>query len=284
MPFVIFSQGNKEETWKHEKDKLKYKKSDKYDGPEDWQGSYPASMSQEDYYSSGSGSSASGGSSSSQGSSSQYTPQQIKRDRQKRYEGLERGGGSGTVPYDPTVERYDPIELPDIDPPDLPDVDLPDIDPPTIPIGFWKLLLFILIFAVVITIAYLIIKNKQPTNKKVIVEVENDWNPEVITKTELELRLEEAMKKEDYRECIRIYFTFILKELIRKSWISWRKEKTNYHYVLEMHKQENASHFNECVRIYDLVWYGDYKIDREIFELLKPSLEDYYQSLNPVNE
>lgn len=115
-------------------------------------------------------------------------------------------------------------------------------------------------------------------------DVENDWNPEVISKTELELRLEEAVEREDYRECVRIYFTFILKELIRKGWINWKKEKTNYHYVLEMHKRENAAHFNECVRIYDLVWYGDYNIDQDIFGLLQPSFENYYKSLDPVNE
>ena len=51
-----------------------------------------------------------------------------------------------------------------------------------------------------------------------------------------------------------------------------------------MHKRENASHFNECVRVYDIVWYGDYKIDREIFELLQPTFENYYKSLDPVNE
>ena len=66
--------------------------------------------------------------------------------------------------------------------------------------------------------------------------------------------------------------------------INWKKQKTNHHYIIEMSKQESALQFNECVRIYDLVWYGEYNIDNDIYELLKPSLEDYYKSLNPVNE
>lgn len=280
VPVLYLAQDKKEKVWKNEKDYLEYRKTDKYEGPNDWYGSYPADM-KSDESSSGYGSSGNSGSQYSPGV--QYTPQQIQKDRQKRYKGYDRGGGKGTLKRDPKVEEPDPIEIPDVD---APDIDLPnvDLDAPSIPLGFWKILLFIIIGALILWLAYVLIKNKKAPNPKVVVDVENDWNPEVITKTELELRLEEAMLKEDYRECVRIYFTFILKELIRKSWISWKKEKTNYHYVLEMHKRENAAHFNECVRVYDIVWYGEYQIDREIFELLKPTFENYYKSLDPVNE
>ena len=276
LPFSGFSQDQKTTTWKNEKDYLEYRKEDKYEGPNDWYGSYPADIKDEEYNNSS-------GNNTGYNQGIQYTPQKIQRDRQKRYQGFDRGGGDGTVPFDPEVQDPDPIELPDVD---APDVDLPDIDVdvPTISPTFWKVILFILLAAALLIVIYLIIKNKKAPNKKVVVDVENDWNPEVISKTELELRLEEAMEGEDYRECIRIYFTFILKELIHKGWINWKKEKTNYHYVLEMHKRENAAHFNECVRIYDLVWYGDYKIDQDIFELLQPSFENYYKSLDPVNE
>lgn len=274
-PLFVISQAEKAKKWQSEKDYLEYKKSEKYKGPDDWYGSYPASMQDEDVVNSGSGGNYNPG--------IQYSPQQIQRDRKERFQGYDRGGGTGTIPFDPQVERPDPLEVPDVD---APDVDVPDInfDPPTISPAVWKFLLFVLIFVIVFIVAYLVIKNRRPGNKKVLVEVENEWNPEVISKTELELKLEDAMNREDYRECIRIYFTFILKELIRKSWINWKKEKTNYHYVLEMHKQPNAFRFNECVRIYDLVWYGEYHIDSEIFEMLKPTLEEYYQSLDPLNE
>lgn len=272
FPVLSVAQAEKE-VWESEKDYLEYKKSDEYKGPVDWYGSNPASMKEEDV--------AQGGYNSSQGI--QYSPQQIQRDRRDRYQGYDRGGGSGTLPYEPELDREKPVEMPDFDPPD---VDAPDVDmdAPNFSGGFWKFLMFLLIFAALFIIAYLIIKNRKPSDKKLVVQVENDWNPEIISKTELELRLEEAMAREDYRECVRIYFTFILKELIRKGWIQWKKEKTNYHYVLEMQRRPEAYRFSECVRIYDLVWYGEYFIDRDVFELLRPSLEEYYQSLNPKDE
>ena len=48
VPFLISAQSKKETTWKKEKDYLEYKKTDKYEGPEDWYGSYPADMKSED--------------------------------------------------------------------------------------------------------------------------------------------------------------------------------------------------------------------------------------------
>ena len=53
---------------------------------------------------------------------------------------------------------------------------------------------------------------------------------------------------------------------------------------MEMAGKPNQMVFMECVRIYDLVWYGEYEIDEEIFEMLRPTLQDYYKSLDPVNE
>lgn len=273
FPITLSAQDNKTKTWKNEREYLKYKKEDGYKGPTEWYGATPAEMESE----SQSGYNSSGTNNGRQGI--QYVPQKVRRDRNRR-RGYNRGGGSGTLPMDPKVKPPKPIRF-DIDPPDI---NLPDIDAPNVGGSFWKVLLFILITALVILILYFIFKNAEPPNKKVVVDVEDDWNPEVISKTELELRLEAAMSREDFRECVRIYFTFILKELIRKSWIKWKREKTNHHYVMEMAGQPNQLVFMECVRIYDLVWYGEYEIDEEIFEMLRPTLQDYYKSLDPVNE
>lgn len=283
FPLVAFAQNSTEKVWKEEKEYLKYEKKDKYKGPDDWYGANPSTMNEDDFFGTGGGSTGYGSTQPGRRPKIQYSPQQIQRNRQKRYKGFQRGGSNGTLKFDPKVKKPDPINTPDLD---APDIDLPsaDINAPTISPTFWKILLFLLIFAAVIIVAYIILKNRKPVNKKVIVDVENEWNPEVITKTELELKLEEAIARGDYRECIRIYFTFILKELIKKGWIRWKKEKTNHHYVMEMSRQPNVLVFMECVRIYDLVWYGEYDIDQDIYEILKPELENYYKSLNPTGE
>lgn len=246
-----------EKEWKNSKENIRYERAQKYKGPVDWYTDQPAPIEQqevEDYQ-------------DYQGL--QYSPQQIQRNRALRKKTTDRGGSYGTEDFEPEITP------PDIDPPD---VDVPDTDPPTISDRVWKILGFIFLFALVIFIVYQIIKNKRPAERKVnTASFSSDWNPEKITKTELELLLEAAIESEDYRECVRIYFNFILKELIKKGWIRWKKEKTNYDYILEMKSRENSFLFEECVRIYDLVWYGDYVINKEDFEEVQPILLNYYQ-------
>jgi len=270
--FCGYTQDEKKETWAKEKDFLKYERRKDFKGPDDWYGGSPASMKDLD---------DNVASSNQGGKGIQYDPQQIVEDRQKKYN---QGSGSGQMESDPEVKKPDPITLPEIDPPDIDGPDLPDVDLPTVPVDFWKIVLFMIIFAAVIILVYLWLKNRRPSGKSVLRDVENDWNPEVITKTELELRLEEALSKEDYREGIRIYFTFILKELIRKNWIHWKKDKTNHHYVLEMSSRPKAEIFRECVRIYDLVWYGEYEIGKQVYETLQSTLLNYYRSVESSHE
>lgn len=269
----------KQQTWKAEKEYLRYERQKNYEGPDDWYGGSPSSIkeSDEDVYS---------GSNNNGSQGIQYNPQRIQQDREKQYGPYEQGGGKGDLELDPKVQRPDPIEFPEFDPPDAPDIDLdlPDIDAPNIPMGFWKIVLFLIIAAFVVFLLYYWLKNRMPSEKSVVQDVENDWNPEIVTKSELELRLEEALSREDYREGIRIYFTFILKELIRKNWIHWKKDKTNHHYLMEMAAKPKVDRFRECVRIYDLVWYGEYEINKEVFEMLQPTLLNYYRSLEAAND
>ncbi len=269
--FISISWGQSpiEKKWKQEQRQLEYRKGDKYNGPENWYGPSPAGIKEEQI---------NFGPSTPGGNTIKYVPKQIRQDRQKRYEGFDRGGGTGDAKFEPRVKRPDPIEIDPIDI-DPPDINLPDLDTPSISPTFWKILLFLMIFAAVITLLYVYLKNRKPADKKVVVDVEDDWNPEIVTKTELELRLEKAVEAEDYRECVRIYFTFILKELIGKGWLNWQKDKTNYQYSLELRGKPNSFKFDETVRIYDIVWYGEYEIDKDDYELVQPVMNEYYQEL-----
>ena len=292
-------QDPKKTTWDKEKDKLKYQRAKDYKGPKDWSSSDPSVIRDDRYvsdealqrrlYGSSGGSRGFNGSGGS--GTIRYQPQQIQRQREKNYQGFDRGGGQGTVKYDPKVKR------PDRPKPRLRDrsssrrkrnartnSNTSSSSGTPLSSNFWKVLLIIVVVIAVVAVLYLWLRNKKPSDTKIAVDVEDEWNPEVISKTELELKLEAAIDREDYRECIRIYFTFILKELIKKGWIRWKKEKTNHHYVIELAGREGSLSFMECVRIYDLVWYGEYHIDRDIFDMLQPALLNYYKSLDPKDD
>lgn len=286
--FTFIVNAQQDSLWKREGQKIEYKKHKRYKGPKDWYASSPAEMNKyeaDDNY--GKWSQTQPGSNNNPIGSQSYTQEEIDQEREKRY-GKDYNGGGGNVHEDPEIIKPDPIEFPELDAPDIdaPDIDLPDVSAPDFlsSQNFWKILLFIVLFAIAIWIVYMVVKNRQPSNKKVVQDVEDEWNPVIIPKSELEQRLENAERIGDYRECVRIYFMFILKELGKKGWIRWRSEKTNYDYLLEMRSKNNYVKFEEVVRVYDLVWYGDYNIDKSIYQLLQPTLTDYYQSLDPTNE
>lgn len=278
--FSLIAQENKSDYWKKQRDLLRYEKSDKYKGPEDWNGTYPADMPRDE-----NGNPIVNGQGRN-GQNLQYNPQQLKQDRERRFQKYERGG-KGKLKRDPKIESPEAPELPDWDAPDvdLPDANL-DLDPPTIPETVWRILLYLIIFAAVITVIYLILKNRSGKNERINPsDISDDWNPELISKSELEIRLEAATLSGDYRECVRIWFTFILKELIQSNSITWRKEKTNFHYLNELAKQPDLyQRFSLAVHIYDLVWYGDYQISEKDYLTLLPTLEACYQKAKSTND
>lgn len=281
--------------------KYKYVKNRSYKGPSEKYTS-PASMdeSEENYPQSNSSSSSNGG-------KMEYSPEELERLREEKQQrqqngspsnnggnagsgpGAGSGGGNGkgggSKPVDPKMGQPKPVEF---DPPDvnidIPDMDVPNIDGPNISASFWKWFLIVLGSVALIFLIYYIFRNYKPSNRKVKSEGSfADWNPETITKTELELRLEKAMLENDYRECVRIYFTFILKEMIRLRYISWKKDLTNFDYLLQASGKANYHLFEESVRIYDLVWYGEYDITLEDYKSVERHLDAHYKLLNQTN-
>lgn len=251
---------NKATVWKKEKDLFDYQKDKNYKGPLNWNTDSPSSIKKE---------------AGEDFEDFKYDPQEIRRNRERREYSYDDGNGLD----EPEIERpiqeqesrqHEPIRVDD----------RPKVKTPLLSDSFLKTLGYIFLFVLVIFVIYSLIKNRDGFKKESSGDVViKDMNPATISKTELELLLEKYISEENYRECIRVYFTFILKEIIKNGWIKWKKEKTNFDYILEMKSKPDAASFEECVRIYDLVWYGEYEITKEVYESLQPTLLSYYQSL-----
>lgn len=118
-------------------------------------------------------------------------------------------------------------------------------------------------------IYFLFINTTLSDEGKKVNELEIEKAPVEITKSELELMLEKALQNEDYRLAVRIYFIFVLKDLSEKKWIKWKKEKTNLSYLLEMRGKKQYELFDESVSVFELVWYGDYKINQQDYSSIE---------------
>ena len=246
--------------WSDKNKSIVYKKESKYKGPEDWYSSGPNQIesSTESFF---------------ETKTERNLDGIIARNRSREAQKT----GSEKI-----IKKPNEIKIPEFDPPEInePDIDL-DLDAPDpskISKSTWRTILFILLFSIVIVLLYFWLK-RQNFSSKIHQIVDENWNPEVIAVSELEIRLENALKNKVYREVIRIYFTMILQELIRLQLIKWRLEKTNQQYIYEVKNQELRADLRKCTRYFDIVWYGEYNIDRSKFEEIQPHFTRFIQTL-----
>lgn len=139
--------------------------------------------------------------------------------------------------------------------------------------SFLKVVLIILLVLVIAYVAYKIYLNyleNKTIKSEEIVEITEDIAPTQIPKTALQKALEEAIARKDYREAVRVYFIFIIKDLSEKDWIDWEKEKTNYTYLREMQEREVFQDFSNSVNIFEVVWYGKRNISDQDFKSVRP--------------
>jgi hypothetical protein len=171
---------------------------------------------------------------------------------------------------------------------EVPKFESPDVDEPNIgklgkiPTGLLKVILVFIVVALLILIFYQRFKKGIRWQKRGSKQ-DNYWNPEVVTQSDLENRLAKALKKEKFREAVRIYFTLILKELIRLNQIRWAKEKTNHEYLNTLKNKGLQKEFAVCIHVFDVVWYGEYEIDQEKFNEVGPKLTAFLTKLRAQN-
>ena len=149
-----------------------------------------------------------------------------------------------------------------------------------------KIIMWVL--AIVLAILIIVLFFRTPTkqqNTKFDPTLDLDEiNPHEIPKTELELRLEDAISAKDYRKAIRIYFIFIIKELTALNWIKWEKRKTNFAYLREMTDNKHYNSFSESVSIFEIIWYGKREISLSDFKQIEPRFKSLVKQLESTKK
>jgi hypothetical protein len=168
------------------------------------------------------------------------------------------------------VDVKEPQEIPELD-------DVKITDETTGFIG--KLVLALLLIGLLVWGLYYWFMNRKPLEQKKTASMD-ERNPDSLTLSELERMLERAKQDGNFRGAIRVYFTFILKELITNQWIQWKEDKTNYHYLSELGGRPESSTFSQCVRIYEQVWYGEYPLSQQQYLQIEPLFKGFHQQVS----
>lgn len=146
---------------------------------------------------------------------------------------------------------------------------------------FVKTICIILLLGIVSFIIYrlsLLEPNRSfKTNRSL--EKRLDDAEEELEESELEKLLKEAISRKEFKMAIRIYFLLTLQKLSDKEWIIYKKEKTNFLYLLEMKTRGEYSNFRKLTHFFEYSWYGDVELDEGIFEKLQFNYRQFIDQL-----
>ena len=136
----------------------------------------------------------------------------------------------------------------------------------------YKTLEYIVYLFLAITTLYLLIKflmqapiNSVFKNKSQDI---NDFNyvEENLKDVNFETLIEDALKDSNYRLATRFAYLKSLKLLTNKEIIEWHYDKTNSEYLNEIKDENTKIIFKRISYIYDYVWYGEFPIDKAVYD------------------
>jgi len=95
----------------------------------------------------------------------------------------------------------------------------------------------------------------------------------------LDEKIRRAAEAGDHRQAVRFMYLKTLQLLNERQWIKYHVDATNYEYVLQMSKHKLGNDFSFLTRIYDYVWYGEFTLSREQFDVVYNNFSHFYNAV-----
>lgn len=96
----------------------------------------------------------------------------------------------------------------------------------------------------------------------------------------LDEKIIKAVDEKEYRTAVRYMYLKVLQLLNEKQWIHFHAEATNYEYVNQMRGRRLSNEFHFLTRVYDYVWYGEFALTDEQFEIVNNNFRHFYNAVN----
>lgn len=140
-------------------------------------------------------------------------------------------------------------------------------------------LYILLIIGAVYGIYSIIVSNKlhlfysSGKNKKVATQ------ESILTEANLDEKISESIATQEYRHAVRYMYLKSLRLLSDKGWIKLNANSTNIDYLNSMSKRAEGAPFKIITRNYEYVWYGEFDLTKEHFNVLQNKFNDFYNRL-----
>ncbi|MGQ1909245.1 hypothetical protein ACT3CE_05605 [Marinifilum sp. RC60d5] len=129
---------------------------------------------------------------------------------------------------------------------------------------------YILIGGLIIFLVVIIAKSNssglfRPHQKIIPINFTDHINPNTI---KWEEEISKAIQNKEFRLAVRYQFLASLKTLSKLDFITWKSEKTNTDYILEIKEQSIKVEFTKLSKLYEAVWYGNFPIVQEDYKVI----------------
>ena len=116
-------------------------------------------------------------------------------------------------------------------------------------------------------------------NKAEINSIEYETISENIHELDYNKDIQAAIQQGNYRKAVRLYYLKSLKVLADKEIIQWKMDKTNGDYRREIGQSDYAGSFGEITRLFDYVWYGEFPVDKPLFDQTEQKFQRFIQTV-----
>ena len=119
-------------------------------------------------------------------------------------------------------------------------------------------------------------RRRSKKTKDILAEAEE----EIITnESDFDALIRQALQNANYRQAIRYQYLRTLHLLADKNLVSLAPDKTNFNYVSEINNPDNRQAFAALTLNYEYVWYGEFDIDKNIYEKIETNFRQLNQKI-----
>jgi hypothetical protein len=148
--------------------------------------------------------------------------------------------------------------------------------------SFLRILLWVLGIAFILFVLYRlfladgVFRRASKTIKQTTPEVEE----EVITaESDFNNLINQSIQNGNYRQAVRYQYLKTLHKLADKNWVELAKDKTNFQYVSEIKNPAFQNEFASLTLNYEYVWYGEFAIDKSIYQKIETGFTGLNQKI-----
>jgi len=92
--------------------------------------------------------------------------------------------------------------------------------------------------------------------------------------------IQEAINNGEFTLAIRLSYLAVIKELSTTKKLTWKKNKTNRHYIRELRDTSYFTEFKELTSIFERIWYGNKSLDSVAFKPVYKKFTDFIKKVN----